>query len=115
MTCRRRVTLVLGCVTALSVRQPVTSGYWPNQPPQDSPDRAQRKIASWVLEHTDRGQVAEVLVIFADAADLRGADAFREKREKGRFVRDALFAKAQQTQAPLVEWLRNRGLDYRSF
>jgi serine protease AprX len=115
MTCRRRVTLVLACVTALSIRQPVSSGYWPNQPPQDSPDRAQRKIASWVLEHTDRGQVAEVLVIFADTADLRAADAFREKREKGRFVRDALFAKAQQTQAPLVEWLRNRGLDYRSF
>ena len=73
------------------------------------------KIAPWVVEHTAKGRVAEFLVVLADQADLSAARALPTKKEKGRYVRDALWQKAQQTQAPLVQLLRQRGVPYRSF
>src|SRR5439155_2200564 len=64
------------------------------------------KIAPWVIEHTVNGQEAELFVVLADQADLSGAAALATKDEKGRFVHDALWDKAQTTQAPIVQWLR---------
>jgi len=55
------------------------------------------KIASWVLERTANGAQAEFLVVLSDQADLRAADALRTKEEKGRYVRDVLWNKAQST------------------
>jgi hypothetical protein len=37
------------------------------------------------------------------------------KVEKGRFVYQALREKAQRTQAPIIEWLRERNIEHQSF
>src|SRR5436309_10058939 len=80
------------------------------------PDAPQAgKIAPWVIEHTANGQQAEFLVVLADQADLRPAAALATKGEKGRFVRNALLAKSQATQGPILRWLRERGVEHRSF
>ena len=39
----------------------------------------------------------------------------KTKKEKGRFVRDALWNKSHATQAPILKMLEARGLEYRSF
>ena len=59
------------------------------------------KIAPWVMEHTAGDAQAEFLIVLADQADLSGAEALPTKLAKGRYVRDALWSKAQPTQAPL--------------
>ncbi len=73
------------------------------------------KIAPWVVEHTANGHRAEFIVVVADQADLSGAAMLRAKIDKGRFVRDALWNKAQATQGPILQWLRERGIEHRSF
>ena len=37
------------------------------------------------------------------------------KAEKGRYVYDALSNKSQATQGPVLKWLRERGIEHRSF
>lgn len=73
------------------------------------------KISPWVLEKTANGAEAEFLVALADQADLSGAAALPTKTEKGRYVRDVLWKKAQETQAPILDWLRARGIEHRSY
>src|SRR6266550_2486412 len=76
---------------------------------------AAQKIAPWVMEHTANGQQAEFFVVLADQADLSPAAALPTKAQKGRFVHDALWNKAQTTQAPILQWLRERGIERSSF
>ena len=100
------VAAVLGAVASLrAVNQP------------SSPERAAalRKIAPWVTQHTAGGKQAEFMIVLANQADLSGAAALSTKSEKGRFVRDALWNKSQTTQAPILQWLRERGIEHRSF
>lgn len=73
------------------------------------------KIAPWVIQQTANNQTAEFLVILTEQADLRHATTLRSKQEKGRYVRDTLWAKAQATQAPLLTWLEARGVEHRAF
>ena len=73
------------------------------------------KIAPWVMEHTAGGGQAEFLIVLADQADLSGAEALPTKLEKGRYVRDALWSKAQSTQAPLLAQLAARHIEHRSY
>src|SRR5437016_3562800 len=73
------------------------------------------KIAPWVVQHTANGQRAEFIVVLADQADLSGAAMLRAKMDKARFVRDALWNKAEMTQGPILQWLRERGIEHRSF
>ena len=73
------------------------------------------KIAPWVLDQTANGQQAEFFVVLADQADLSGAVALPTKNEKGRYVYDALWNKSQATQGPILQWLRERGLEHQSF
>jgi len=73
------------------------------------------KIAPWVIDHTANGQQAEFFVVLADQADLSGAAALATKNEKGRYVYDALWNNSQATQGPILQWLRERGLEHRSF
>src|SRR6266566_4431106 len=80
-----------------------------------SPPSAAQKIAPWVVEHTANGQQAEFFVVLADQADLSPAAALNTKAEKGRFVHDALVSKAQTTQGPILQWLRERGIEHSSF
>src|SRR6266480_8063853 len=69
------------------------------------------KIAPWVMEHTANGQQAEFFVVLADQADVSGAAALPTKAEKGRFVYQTLLEKAQRTQEPILEWLRERNIE----
>src|SRR5438093_671621 len=78
-------------------------------------DAAMNKIASWVQEHTANGQQAEYLVVLSDQADLSGANELATKQEKGRFVRDALWEKAQSTQGPILKMLAERKMEHRSY
>jgi subtilisin family serine protease len=86
----------------------------PAHPPSDGLAVA-RKIAAWVMEHTANGQQAEFFVVLADQADLSPAANLQTKTEKGRFVYQTLLEKAQSTQEPILQWLRDRNIEHRSF
>src|SRR2546423_10821624 len=73
------------------------------------------KIARWVVAETAKGQQAEFFIVLADQVDLSGGAALRTKNEKGRFVHDALWNKSQTTQRAILRWLREHGVDHRSF
>jgi serine protease AprX len=73
------------------------------------------KIAPWVVEHTANAQQAEFFVVLTDQADLRQAAAVPTKTEKGRYVYETLRAKSQTAQLPILQWLRERGIQHRSF
>ena len=103
------VFLVLGKVSA-QPRKPLD----PASPPKDG-FAAANKIASWVIDHTANRQQAEFFVVLADQADLSGAASLPTKAEKGRFVHQTLLEKAQSTQGPILQWLRDRNIEYRSF
>ena len=74
-----------------------------------------QKIASWVMEHTANGQQAEFFVVLAEQADLSGAASLPTKAEKGRFVYETLLSKAQATQEPILQWLRERAIEHQSY
>ncbi len=80
-----------------------------------NPVNVANKIAPWVIAQTANGQQAEFFIVLADQADLSGAAALRTKNEKGRFVRDALWNKSQTTQRAILRWLREHGVEHRSF
>jgi len=80
-----------------------------------NPVNVANKIAPWVVAQTANGQQAEFFIVLADQVDLSGAAALRTKNEKGRFVHDALWNKSQTTQRAILRWLREHGVDHRSF
>jgi hypothetical protein len=53
--------------------------------------------------------------VLADQADLSGAASLPTKAEKGRFVYETLLSKAQTTQEPILQLLRDRAIEHRSF
>jgi serine protease AprX len=67
------------------------------------------------MEHTANGQESEFFVVLADQADLSQAANFPSKAEKGRYVYDTLLNKAQTTQEPVLQWLRERSIEHQSF
>ena len=99
---------VLGAIA--SSRQPAVAAPGGGAGPFQS-----GKIAQWVLEHTANGQQSEFFVVLTDQADLGPAASLQTKAEKGRFVYSTLLNKAQTTQGPILQWLRERGLEHRSF
>ncbi len=80
-----------------------------------SPPSAAQKIAPWVMEHTANGQQAEFFVVLVDQGDLSRSGNLPTKSEKGRYVYNTLLKKAQSTQGPLLQWIRERGIEHRSF
>ena len=113
---RRAVSLLLFAAAAAAALWAIAPSRALSQPgaPQDR-KLVLSKIAPWVLQHTSDGKQAEFLVVLSDQADLSGAEALTTKQEKGRYVRDALWNKAQTTQAPLLTWLRERNIEHRSY
>lgn len=99
---------VVGAI--VSARQPALAAPGSGTGPFQS-----GKIAPWVMDHTANGQRSEFLVVLADQADLGPAGSLQTKVEKGRFVYSTLLNKAQTTQGPILQWLRERGLEHRSF
>jgi len=73
------------------------------------------KIAPWVMDHTANGQQAQFFVVLADQADLSPAANLLTKTEKGRFVYQTLLDKAQSTQGPILQLLRDRNIEHQSF
>ena len=84
-------------------------------PVRGQDQNAWSKIAPWVLDHTANGKQAEYLVVLSDQADFSAAYSLPTKLEKGRYVRDVLWNKAQNTQGPILQMLRDRGVEHRSF
>src|SRR2546430_11464150 len=74
-----------------------------------------QKIAPWVMEHTANGQQAEFFVLLPNQSDLSPAANLPTKTEKGRFVHQTLLEKAQSTQGPILQWLRDRHIENQSF
>lgn len=91
-----------------------SSGRAPDSSAQDQ-SAARIKIAPWVLEQTIGGKPAEFLVILADQAALGESENGKTKKERGCRVRDLLWAKAQTTQGPLLQWLRAHHVEHRPF
>jgi serine protease AprX len=104
-----------GVIMVLAIAMLVLSNHRGYTSPQDERAAAMNKIAPWVLERTANGAQAEFLVVLSEQADLGRASELKTKQEKSRFVRDALWNKAQATQAPLVEWLKQRNIEHRSY
>ena len=113
---RRIIGLLFLAAAVAAVLGAVASLRAVNQPSSPEQAAALRKIAPWVTQHTAGGKQAEFMVVLADQADLsRSRGAQPTKSEKGRFVHDALWNKSQTTQGPILQWLRERGIEHRSF
>jgi serine protease AprX len=116
---RLRVILGLFLFVAASIAVVAAIGRGGSASPQADGRRiveeANTKIAPWVIEHTATGQQTEFFVVLREQADLSGAAALATKGEKGRYVYDVLTSKSRSTQAPILQWLRERGIEHRSF
>src|SRR6266446_10348265 len=112
---RRAVSLFLFAAAAAAALWAIAPPRALSQPHAQDRGLAVSKIAPWVIQHTAGGRQAEFLVVLSDQADLSGAEALTTKQEKGRYVRDVLWDKAQATQAPLLTWLRERNIEHRSY
>ena len=112
LLCFAGVTIVLFALGKASA-QPRTPAVQTNTPWNGF--AAASKIAPWVMEHTANGQQAEFFVVLADQADLSQSADLQTKAEKGRYVYNTLLSKSQTTQGPILQWLRERGLEHRSF
>jgi serine protease AprX len=99
----------IAALGAFGSSRPTSQSGSPNQ------GATTEKIAPWVIDQTANGQEAEFFVVLADQADLGGAAALSTKNEKGRYVRDALWNRSQATQGPILQLLRERGLEHQSF
>jgi len=104
------LTLILFTAALFTGLYAITSS-----PAGQAPGSAMNKIAPWVLNHTAAGSQAEYLVVLKDQANLSGAARLRTKQEKGRYVRNVLWTKAQRTQGSILKMLRDRGVQHRSF
>src|SRR5438874_12278775 len=91
------------------------SSHATNQASSSEQTTIATKIAPWVMEHTANGQQAEFFVVLTDQADLSGAASLPTKAEKGRYVYNTLLNKAQATQGPILQWLREHGIEHQSF
>jgi serine protease AprX len=111
--CFGAITVVLLALGPAAAGQPRTSPIQGGRPPAGF--AAANKIAPWVMEHTANGQQAEFLVVLADQADVSLAASLLTKAEKGRYVYQTLLEQAQTTQEPILQWLRDRNIEYRSF
>ena len=100
------VTTVLAAIGAIASSRASGGSTSPKAVAQPA-----QKIASWVVEHTANGQKLNFFVELADQADLSSAASLPTKAEKGRYVYNTLLNKAQSTQEPILQWLRDRGSD----
>jgi serine protease AprX len=112
LLCFVGVTIVLFALGKASA-QPRTPAVKTNSSWSGFP--AANRIAPWVMEHTANGQEAEFFVVLSDQADLSAAETLPTKAEKGRFVYQTLQSKAQTTQDSILQWLRDRAIEHRSF
>jgi serine protease AprX len=72
------------------------------------------KVDARVLQNAASGD-SEFLVFLAEQADVKGAAAFKTKREKGSHVVHRLRETAGRTQAPLLRYLEKRKIAHRPY
>ncbi|HQR32709.1 MAG TPA: S8 family serine peptidase [Blastocatellia bacterium] len=99
----------------LIARASSVSGNSQTELQQIAQQRALKKVAPWVLAKTADGQEAEFLVMLGDQADLSAAYSLETKEQKGRYVFNALRAKAENSQSSLLAWLEDRKVEHQSF
>ena len=99
----------------LFVALPVASVHSNDYQLQTVPKSVLAKIDPWVLEQTASKGHAGFLVVLADQADLSAAERLRTKEEKGSYVYRVLYDKAQDTQKPIINWLKSNGIEHQSF
>jgi len=80
-----------------------------------SSSQALNKVAARVIAETEGGAEVEFFIVLADRADLSYANQLSTKAEKGRYVYQTLWDRAQSTQAPVKAWLDSQGVPYQSF
>ena len=112
---RRAVSMLLFGAAAAAALWAIVPPHALSQSHAQDRSLAMSKVAPWVLQQTADGKQAEFLVVLTDQADLSSAAALTTKQEKGRYVRDVLWNKAQATQAPVLTWLRERNIEHRSY
>lgn len=61
------------------------------------------------------GGTTEFIIFLADQAHLSGANDLESKQEKGRYVYQQLVAAASRSQGPIVQFLAEEGVEYRTF
>lgn len=75
----------------------------------------QSKVDPWVLDTARADGTTEFLVFLADQADLSAAASLSTKLEKGTFVYETLSRKAAETQGPVLDALKARGVEHRAY
>jgi len=73
------------------------------------------KIDSNLWNKVKTGERAEFLVILSEQADVRGAQQFRKKEDKGRYVYETLLETAERSQPGVRALLRANGAPVQSF
>ena len=114
-TSRFIILLLLLTATGLLAGGLIARAKSSGSDPQSSRQLAAKKIAPWVMAKTTGGNQAEFLVLLNDRANLSTADSLPTKEAKGRFVFNALRAKAESSQTSLLEWLDERKAVHQSF
>lgn len=108
--------LRFGCVFSISLLALLVQiGSLSRSPVEASPQSAAEKIAPWIIEHTERGEQTEFLVVLAEKPDLRPAYALPDKLSRGRLTQALLRETAEATQAPLRAWLEANRIEHRPF
>jgi serine protease AprX len=74
-----------------------------------------QKVDARLLERLAGGGAAEFLVVMQQQADLRAAEQFRRKDDKGRFVYETCVALAESAQPPVRNLLKDSGAPVQSF
>jgi hypothetical protein len=116
---RRIVLSAVYILAALSLATQLPQGAGAAAParPNDQPSvqAPAAKIDPQVLAETADGRTARFLVLLADRADLRTAQAVGDSAARGRLVYEALTRQADQSQASIRAALQARGTAYRAF
>lgn len=75
----------------------------------------QDKVDRWVLDTAQANGQTEFLVFLQEQADLSAAASLTTKQAKGEYVFQTLTATAARTQEPLLNYLRGRGIEHKSY
>ncbi len=80
-----------------------------------SPLRGAGPVDEQIFAGKAAGERASLLVVMREQADLSGAETIADRKEKGRFVYEALRSQAELSQRALCERLKALGVAFRPF
>jgi len=95
--------LLIASIAALAGAQAAEPSAWMN------------KVDPYVLARTETTGQAEILIILEEQAEPAVLDRATSKSARGHAVYELLRGVAARTQAPLIDWLEDRSIPYRSF